>query len=105
MVTKPPLTRAVARTEAGRRHPMSTTDKTDNDFKVYWPNGDTTVVNSTDLAEMPIDLAGRIAFTNMVCGWRSCAEMTMHASAGVRYRLKVVSIEKTSSGMTYATLP
>ena len=38
---------------------MSTTDKTDNDFKVYWPNGDTTVVNSTDLAEMPIDLAGR----------------------------------------------
>ena len=103
-MTKPPLA-GVARTEAGRRHPVSTSDKTDNDFKVYWPNGDTTVVNSTDLAEMPIDLAGRIAFANLVLGRRSCATMTLHQSADVRYRLKVVPIEKTSGDMTYAGLP
>jgi hypothetical protein len=83
---------------------MPTTDNADNDFMVFWPNGDTMVLNSTDLAEMPIDLAGRIAFTCLVLGWRSCAEMTLHASANV-YRLKVVPIEKTSSDMTYASLP
>jgi hypothetical protein len=83
---------------------MSRSDKTDNDFMVYWPDGNTTVVNSTDLAEMPIDLAGRIAFANLVLGGRRCAEMTMHQS-DVRWLLKVVPIEKTTEGMTYANLP
>jgi hypothetical protein len=76
----------------------------DNDFTVFWPNGDTGVMNSTDLAEMPIDLAGCIAFTNLVLGWRSCATMTLHAG-GIRYALKVVPIEKTTDDMTYANLP
>ena len=57
---------------------MSRSDKTDNDFMVYWPNGDTIVHTSTDLAELPIDLAGRIAFTNLVLGLRPCATMTLH---------------------------
>jgi hypothetical protein len=84
---------------------MSRSDSADNDFKVYWPNGDTNVVNSADLKDMPIDLAGRIAFTNLVLGRRTCATMTMHAGHDVRYALKVVPIEKVSSDMTYASLP
>jgi hypothetical protein len=86
---------------------MSITDNTDNDFMVFWPNGDTMVLNSTDLAEMPIDLAGRIAFANLVLGIgrRICAAMTLHQSADVRYRLKVVPIELTTADMTYGNLP
>jgi hypothetical protein len=83
---------------------MSRSDKTDNDFMVYWPNGDTIVHTSTDLAELPIDLAGRIAFTNLVLGLRPCATMTLH-KADTRWALKVVPIEKTTTGMTYANLP
>jgi hypothetical protein len=86
---------------------MPTPNEADNDFMVFWPNGDTMVLNSTDLAEMPIDLAGRIAFANLVLGIgrRICAAMTLHQSADVRYLLKVVPIELTTADMTYATLP
>jgi hypothetical protein len=76
----------------------------DDEYMVYWPNGDRNVLTSTGLAELPFDFAARIAFTNLVCGWRSFAKMTLHDSDQVRLLLKIVPIKQTTTAMSYASL-
>jgi hypothetical protein len=76
----------------------------DDEYMVYWPNGDRNVLTSTGLAELPFDFAARIAFTNLVCGWRSFAKMTLHDSDQVQLLLKIVPIKQSTSAMSYANL-
>jgi hypothetical protein len=77
--------------------------KTD-DYMVYWPEGESIVLNTLDLESIYIDSASWPRFLEVVQGRRRFATVTMRAPNRDPQELKIIPLALATRETTFKTL-
>jgi hypothetical protein len=73
-------------------------------FAVYWEIGDSNIMTSSELGDLPFDAASWASFLGLILGQRPYALMVMHDPNGEKLKVKVVPVEQTKRGANFGTI-